>query len=209
MPEPFQIVCSRAVPLLVPDIDTDVITPMRRMGGGLGGRGLDYYAFESLRYIGGDGDRGEPNPACPLNDPELALAQVLLAGANFGSGSSRETAPMAIAMLGFRVLIAPSFGDIFYANCFQQGLLPIVLPETTVAELACWQVELQVDLSGQTITPIGAESIPFEVNPLRKICLLEGVDFIGLAVARSDDINRYQLQARRETPWIFAVENAS
>jgi 3-isopropylmalate/(R)-2-methylmalate dehydratase small subunit len=197
---------SRAVPLLLPDIDTDVITPMRRMGLTTEGRGLDHYAFESLRYVGGDGDLGEPDPAFPLNDPALAGAQILITGPNFGTGSSRETAPMAIALLGFRVLVGPGFGDIFFANCFQQGLLPIVLPEDSVSQLAAHHGDLAVDLDHQTITPSGGAPVPFEVNALRKTCLLEGLDLVGLALARRDQIDAYQQRARRERPWLFGVE---
>ncbi|MCU1352778.1 MAG: 3-isopropylmalate dehydratase, small subunit [Acidimicrobiales bacterium] len=208
MTEPFAPVRSRAVPLLLPNIDTDVITPMRRITGASGGRGLAYYAFESLRYQGGDGDLGEPDPGFPLNDPAFAGAQIMLTGTNFGSGSSRETAPVAIAMLGFRVLVGPSFGDIFYANCFQQGLLPIVLPADVVAGLAAHDGELLVDLEHQTITPAGgaAATVPFEVNALRKTCLLEGLDLVGLALAHRDDIDRYQQQARRDRPWLYTVD---
>jgi 3-isopropylmalate/(R)-2-methylmalate dehydratase small subunit len=208
MPEPFRPVRSRAVPLLLPNIDTDVITPMRRITGVSGKRRLDYYAFESLRYLGGDGDLGEPDVGFPLNDPALAGAQIMLTGPNFGSGSSRETAPIAIAMLGFRVLIGPSFGDIFYANCFQQRLLPIVLPEDVVARLAAHDGELLVDVEHQTITPAGGagELVPFEVNALRKTCLLEGLDLVGLALAHHDEIDRYQQQARHDRPWLYPVD---
>lgn len=206
MSEPFPTVRSKAVPLLLPDIDTDVITPMRRLGGGPGGRGLDYYAFEALRYVGGDGDLGEPDPNFPLNDPALAGAQILLTGRNFGSGSSRETAPMALVMLGFRVLIGSSFGDIFHANCFQQGLLPIVLPEGVVAGLAADDCELCIDLESETIIPACGQPVPFDVNALRKMCLLEGLDLVGIALARQDDIRLHQEQARRERPWLFTPE---
>jgi 3-isopropylmalate/(R)-2-methylmalate dehydratase small subunit len=197
--DPLVRVQSVAVPLLLANIDTDVITPMRRLTGGAT-HPLHHYAFEAMRYIGGDGDTGAPDPSFPLNDPAFAGAQIMVTGPNFGCGSSRETAPMAIAALGFRVLIGAGFGDIFFNNCFQQGLLPIVVPPDVVARLAG---ELTVDLDTQTITTSDGSVIDFDVNPLRKACLLEGTDLVGLTLGYADDVVSWQARDRVAHPWVW------
>ena len=196
--EPLRVITSWAVPIRVANIDTDVITPMRRITGG-NEHPMHHYAFEAMRYVGGDGDVGEPDPSFPLNDPELAGAQIMLTGPGFGIGSSRETAPMALAALGFRVLIGPSFGDIFFNNCFQQAILPIVVPDEIVERL---RGVIGVDLEGQTITS-GAETISFDVNPLRKLCLLDGTDLLGLTLSHVDAITEWQAADRERRPWVW------
>lgn len=197
--EPLRTVRSRAVPILAPNIDTDVITPMRRITGG-SARPLHHYAFEPLRYIDGDGDAGEPDPAFPLNDPARRGSAIMLTGPNFGCGSSRETAPQAIAELGFRVLIGSSFGDIFYNNCFQQGILPVVVPPEVVDHL---DGVITVDLESQTVTAGDGPPTRFEVNPLRKACLLEGTDLIGLTLGYHDQIAEWQRRDRTGRPWVW------
>jgi 3-isopropylmalate dehydratase, small subunit len=200
--EALTAVQSWAMPLLLANIDTDVITPMRRITGGAI-HPLAHYAFESLRYTGGDGDTGEPDPAFALNDPAFAGAEIMLTGPNFGCGSSRETAPMAIAALGFRVLIGSSFGDIFFNNCFQQGILPIVLPADEIERLAADRGTLAVDVDAQTITDVHGRMIDFDVNALRKACLLEGTDLVGLTLAYASDIDAFQARDRSARPWIW------
>lgn len=197
--EPLRHLRSVAVPILIANVDTDVITPMRRIVGG-SQHPLHHYAFEALRYHGGDGDSGAPDPAFPLNDPLYAGASIMLTGANFGCGSSRETAPAAIAALGFRVLIGPSFGDIFFNNCFQQGILPIVLDAAVVAGLVG---ELSVDVDAQTLSAADGTVIGFEVNPLRKACLLEGTDLIGMSLRYGDMIGEWQERDRAVRPWVW------
>jgi len=197
--EPLRVVRSVAVPILVPNVDTDVITPMRRITGGAA-QPMHHYAFEAMRYLGGDGDTGAPDPSFPLNDPALTGAQIMLTGPNFGCGSSRETAPMAIAALGFRVLIGTSFGDIFFNNCFQQGILPIVVDDDVVHAL---RGELTVDLDAQTITSKDGALVAFDVNPLRKACLLEGTDLVGLSLGYADIIAEWQARDRSARAWAW------
>ncbi len=197
--EPLRAVRSIAVPLLVANVDTDLITPMRRITGGTR-HPLHHYAFEALRYLGGDGDTGRPDPDFPLNDARYAGASIMLTGPNFGCGSSRETAPMAIAALGFRVLIGSSFGDIFFNNCFQQGILPITMDPATVAGLGG---ELSVDLEAQTVTAADGTVTGFEVNPLRRACLLEGTDLIGMSLRQAERIREWQERDRAVRPWVW------
>jgi 3-isopropylmalate/(R)-2-methylmalate dehydratase small subunit len=188
------------------NVDTDVITPMRRLTGGTSHR-LDHYAFEAIRYVGGDGDVGAPDPAFPLNDPALAGSEIMLTGTNFGCGSSRETAPIALAMLGFRVLIGSTYGDIFFSNCFQQGILPISLGEDDIRRLAARPGELiEVDLVREEVTGPDGIQLRFDVNPLRKACLLEGTDLVGLTLARANEIDEFEQQHRSANAWIFDIE---
>ena len=143
-----------------------------------------------------------------LNNPRYQGATILLARSNFGCGSSREHAPWALSEYGFRTVIAPSFADIFYNNCFKNGMLPIVLPEEQVDELfeACFAnegYELTADLERQVvITPEGKE-FAFEVDEFRKHCLLNGLDDIGLTLQQSDAIKAYEEKMQQKTPWIF------
>ena len=165
--EKFEIVRSNAVPWLMPNVDTDIITPMKRILKNYDR--LQDFAFEPYRFVDGDGDKGELNPDFPLNKPEYAGAKIMITGENFGSGSSRETAPEAIAKLGIRCLIGTSFGGIFFKNCFQQGILPIVFPEEVVGELAALDPseEVVVDLHDQTVSFRG-KTLPFDVEPIRR-----------------------------------------
>jgi 3-isopropylmalate/(R)-2-methylmalate dehydratase small subunit len=135
--EPFETITSRAVPLLVDNVDTDVITPMKRIMEG--GDAIVAYAFEPLRFD----ETGEPRPGFPIDDPAYAGARILVVGANFGCGSSRETAVWAVAGLGYRCVIGTSFGDIFFSNCFKNGVLPVTLGEASVTEVAAAARERQ------------------------------------------------------------------
>ena len=142
-----------------------------------------------------------------LNQPRFAGASVLLARKNFGCGSSREHAPWALDQFGFRAIIAPSFADIFFNNSFKNGLLPIVLPESTVAQLfdevlAFPGYQLTIDLDRQVIVRPQGEEIPFEVNAFRKYCLLNGLDDIGLTLRHADKIRLYEAERLAQKPWL-------
>lgn len=199
--KPFAVIESPAVSLLVPDIDTDVITPMKRLME-RSPHPLSHYAFESMRYLGGDADTGRPDPSFPLNQTLAEEAAIMFVGENFGCGSSRESAPSAIADLGFRCLIGSSFGGIFFNNCFQNGILPIVLPESTVIRLAGLAGTFTVDLAKQVIDTPDREEIGFDCNPFRKQCLLEGLDDIGMTLARTHAITVFTERDQVSRPWL-------
>jgi len=201
--ERFTSVQGRAIPLLVPDIDTDVITPIKRVM--QGGDALTRYAFESLRYR----EDGSPDPECPLNQEAYREAPILLAGANFACGSSRETAVWAVRGLGIRCIIAPSFGEIFFDSCFENGLLPIALPVAELDALAAEAAagELCVDLERCEITPPSGRVIPFSVHPLQREALLSGRDSIELTLSREPEIEAFQLRDRELRPWVYELDD--
>lgn len=199
-------------PLDRANVDTDLIIPKQFLKS-IKRTGFGDNLFDELRYL----DEGYPgqdnsvrpiNPDFVLNQPRYQDAKILLARQNFGCGSSREHAPWALNEYGFRTVIAPSFADIFYNNCFKNGMLPIVLPEEQVDELfeACFAnegYELTADLERQVvITPEGKE-FAFEVDEFRKHCLLNGLDDIGLTLQQSDAIKAYEEKMQQKTPWIF------
>jgi len=169
--------------------------------------------FDEWRYL----DHGEPgmdnsgralNPDFVLNLPQYEGAQVMLARENFGCGSSREHAPWALQDYGFRVIIAPSFADIFFNNCFKNGVLPIVQNAEVVDRLfnavtAGEGYQLTVDLQSQTITTPDGETIPFEVDAFRKHCLLEGLDDIALTMEHVEAIKAYEVKRKQQAPWLF------
>lgn len=199
-------------PLDRANVDTDLIIPKQFLKS-IKRTGFGPNLFDELRYL----DEGQPGQDCrqrPLN-PEFVLnksrfkgAQVLLARRNFGCGSSREHAPWALTDFGFRTVIAPSFADIFFNNSFKNGLLPIVLEEEIVDQLFS-AVEitegysLTIDLANQQIIKPDGSAIPFEVDPFRKHCLLEGLDDIGLTLQDADAIRAYESKRRQEAPWLF------
>jgi len=199
------------------NVDTDAIIPKQFLKS-IRKTGFGPNLFDEWRYL----DRGEPgqdpasrqpNPDFVLNQPRYAGASVLLARKNFGCGSSREHAPWAIEQYGFRALIAPSFADIFFNNCFKNGLLPIVLPEATVSQLfdavhAAPGYQLTVDLERQLIVRPQGEDIPFDVQPFRKYCLLNGLDDIGLTLRHADKIRTYESQRLAAKPWLARTMNA-
>jgi len=197
---------SVAAPLMLQNVDTDVIIPMRRIATARRGQDLSRYAFEPLRY-GPEGADGPENPDFVLNRPELRGAEILIAGENFGCGSSREPAVWVVQGLGFRVIIAPSFGDIFFGNCFQRGVLPIVLPRSTVDAFAEAALEpgahFVVDLERCEVTTPAGECVPFEVNALRREALLEGLDDIGITRRREAEIAAFQSVDRERHPWVY------
>jgi 3-isopropylmalate/(R)-2-methylmalate dehydratase small subunit len=146
-------------------------------------------------------------PEFVLNDPRYAGASILLARENFGCGSSREHAPWALADYGFRVILAPSFADIFFSNCFKNGILPVVLPGGTVERLFALAgghkaLEMAVDLPAQTLSTAG-EVIGFAVDPFRKHCLIEGLDDIGLTLQHLDAIRAFEERRRAAAPWLY------
>ncbi|NCA69870.1 MAG: 3-isopropylmalate dehydratase small subunit [Sphingobacteriia bacterium] len=210
--EPFENFTGRVAPLDRANVDTDAIIPKQFLKS-IKRTGFGPYLFDELRYL----DRGEPemdcthrplNPEFVLNDPRYQGASILLARENFGCGSSREHAPWALADYGFRVIIAPSFADIFYNNCFKNGLLPIVLPAETVDRLfasahGAEALRISVDLPGQVLTLETGECIPFELDAGNKRRLVEGLDDIGLTLQQADAIRAYETRRRREAPWLF------
>jgi 3-isopropylmalate/(R)-2-methylmalate dehydratase small subunit len=191
------IVC----PLDRSNVDTDAIIPKQFLKS-IKRSGFGVNLFDEWRYL----DNGEPGFV--LNKPRYRGAQVLLARENFGCGSSREHAPWALADYGFRVIIAPSFADIFFNNSFKNGILPIVVDERKVDQLfteveATEGYKLKVDLEAQTIITPSAEVITFEVDAFRKHCLLNGLDDIGLTLQHVEDIKAYEQKQAEITPWLF------
>ncbi|HPK32995.1 MAG TPA: 3-isopropylmalate dehydratase small subunit, partial [Ottowia sp.] len=149
----------------------------------------------------------KPNPDFVLNQPRYQGASILLARKNFGCGSSREHAPWALQQFGFRAILAPSFADIFFNNCFKNGLLPIVLPESAVARLfdevaAFPGYQLTVDLERQVVVKPDGSTLPFDVQPFRKYCLLNGLDDIGLTLRHKDKIQAYEANRLATKPWL-------
>lgn len=179
-------------PLFQADIDTDQIIPKQFLKS-IKRTGFGANVFNDWRFL----NDGSPNPEFVLNAPRYQGASILLAGKNFGCGSSREHAPWALAEYGFRVIIAPSFADIFYNNSFKIGLLPIVLDENTVALLVekCQNQEgyqLTIDLENQTVTDSAGFSANFEVDEFRRFCLLNGLDDIGLTLQHENKISEFE-----------------
>lgn len=199
--QPFTIVTGAAAHLPRANVDTDVIIRIERLTT-LPNEELGAYAFEALRYR----DDGSDDPDFILNQPAFRGAPVLLAGDNFGCGSSREGAVVALQGLGLRCVIAPSFGDIFFSNCFQNGVLPIRLPAPEVEALAaaCAHGEpLTVDLERQAIrTAAGAETA-FTVDPMRREGLLHGLDDVGLTLKDKALIQQWQQADRSRRPWAW------
>ena len=199
--ETFAVVTSKATPLLIDNIDTDVITPIGRV---LEGRdAVVKYAFEPMRFT----RDGALDPACPLNDPAFAGAQILIGGDNFGCGSSRETAVWAVRGLGYRVVIAKSFGDIFFSNCFKNGVLAVQLPAEQVdrlAEAAARGETVSVDLQSQRITS-GDSEAAFAVSSLRKEMLASGLDDLGLISRRAEAISEFERADKIARPWVYQL----
>jgi 3-isopropylmalate/(R)-2-methylmalate dehydratase small subunit len=196
--EPFVKLTGVAAPLDRANADTDQIIPKQFLKR-IERTGFGQFLFFDWRYLA---DGTTPNPEFELNAPALRGAEILVTGKNFGCGSSREHAPWALLDYGFRALIAPSYADIFYNNCFKNGILPITLPEETVDSLIA---ELQanpgatmtVDLQSQTITRPSGGTIPFEVDPFRRELLLNGLDDIGLTLQHEPDITAFEQRTHR------------
>ena len=193
------------------NVDTDAIIPKQFLKS-IKKTGFGPNLFDEWRYL----DKGEPgvpesdrkpNPDFVLNQPRYKGASILLARKNFGCGSSREHAPWALDQYGFRAILAPSFADIFFNNSFKNGLLPIVLPEATIAQLfdevaAFPGYTLTVDLERQVIVKPQGEEIPFDVIAFRKYCLLNGFDDIGLTLRQSDKIKAFEAERLAKKPWL-------
>lgn len=193
------------------NVDTDAIIPKQFLKS-IKRTGFGPNLFDEWRYLdkgepGMDPASRQPNPDFVLNQPRYAGASILLARRNFGCGSSREHAPWAIAQYGFRALIAPSYADIFFNNCFKNGLLPIVQPEEVVSQLfaevaATPGYRLTIDLGRQRIVKPDGSEIAFDVQPFRKYCLLGGLDDIGLTLRHQDDIRAFEARRLAAKPWL-------
>ena len=213
----FTVLDGIVAPMDRANVDTDMIIPKQFLKS-IKRSGFGPNLFDELRYL----DEGQPgqdcsarplNPEFPLNFPRYKSASILIARENFGCGSSREHAPWALEDYGFRCVIAPSFADIFFNNCFKNGVLPIVLPAAKVDELftAMYAEEgytLKVDLSAQSVITPAGESISFEVDSFRKNCLLNGLDDIGLTLQDADDIRKFEAKWQTKSPWLFREHSA-
>lgn len=206
----FRVLKAGVAPLDRANVDTDAIIPKQYLKS-IHRSGFGRYLFDEWRYL----DRGEPdmdctqrprNPGFVLNMPGYAQAQILLARENFGCGSSREHAVWALADYGFRAVLAPGFADIFYNNCFKNGVLPVVLPAAQIDRLF-QEVHpgytLTIDLPAQTVILPCGDRLPFEIAPERKRRLLEGLDDIGITLEHAEEIRRHEASRRREVPWLF------
>ena len=210
----FTLHTGIAAPMDRANIDTDMIIPKQFLKS-IKRSGFGKNLFDELRYL----DEGQPDQECtgrPLNE-EFVLNQaryegtsVLLARENFGCGSSREHAPWALEDFGVRSVIAPSFAEIFYNNCFKNGLLPIVLDEAQIDQLfsevqANDGYELTIDLENQCVVTPSGEKLAFEIDGFRKHCLLNGLDDIGLTLQHAADISAYETKRKAEAPWLFGA----
>jgi 3-isopropylmalate/(R)-2-methylmalate dehydratase small subunit len=200
-------------PLDRENVDTDAIIPKQFLKS-IHRSGFGPNLFDAWRYLdtgepGMDPSTRRPNPDFVLNQPRYHGASILLARKNFGCGSSREHAPWALQQFGFRAIIAPSYADIFFNNCFKNGLLPIVLPDFHLDHLfqevaAHMGYRLAIDLPAQTVATPSGQVMRFEVEPFRKECLVNGWDDIGLSLRRQDAIRAYEEKRRASEPWIFS-----
>jgi 3-isopropylmalate/(R)-2-methylmalate dehydratase small subunit len=208
---PFRIHTGLVAPMDRENVDTDAIIPKQFLKS-IKRSGFGPNLFDEWRYLdhgepGQDPATRRPNPEFVLNQARYHGASVLLARKNFGCGSSREHAPWALDQFGFRTIIAPSFADIFFNNCFKNGLLPIVLPEEVVSRLfdetiAFIGYQLTVDLEQQIVVKPDGATIPFEVQPFRKFCLLGGFDDIGLTLRHADKIRAFEAERLLTKPWL-------
>jgi 3-isopropylmalate/(R)-2-methylmalate dehydratase small subunit len=210
--QPFTQHTGLVAPLDRANVDTDAIIPKQFLKS-VKRTGFGVNLFDTWRYQ----DHGEPdqmigqrpvNPDFPLNQPRYQGASILLARENFGCGSSREHAVWALQDYGFRCVIATSFAEIFYSNCFKNGMLPIVLDPETVDRLLAKvtttpNYQLCIDLPRQTLFTPEGEAIPFAVDKFRKHCLINGLDEIGLTMQHAEAIRAYEVRRRREAPWLF------
>ena len=210
----FTVLEGLVAPMDRANVDTDLIIPKQFLKS-IKRSGFGPNLFDELRYL----DEGQPgqdcstrpvNPDFPLNFERYQGASILLARENFGCGSSREHAPWALEDYGFRCIIAPSYADIFYNNCFKNGVLPIVLDAQAVDGLFQQMYDnegyqLTVDLARQVVTTPSGEELRFDVDDFRKHCLLNGLDDIGLTLQSADAIRSYESRLREQSPWLFDV----
>jgi 3-isopropylmalate/(R)-2-methylmalate dehydratase small subunit len=211
MPKPFHKLTAIAAPIMQSNIDTDVIIRIERLVGNNIRSTLGKWAFGSLRYL----PDGSENPGFILNREPYRQAEILVTGPNFGCGSSREGAVWSLQEMGIRAVIGSGFGDIFFANCFQNGILPIILDKKVVDGLAA-EIEITqgagrvaIDLKAQTITSPAGKTLRFDIDPRRRDGLLQGLDEVMLTLKRDDDIRAFQAADRAARPWIhFAGKSA-
>ncbi|KOR15812.1 3-isopropylmalate dehydratase [Acinetobacter sp. C15] len=199
-------------PLDRANVDTDLIIPKQFLKS-IKRTGFGDNLFDELRYLdegypGQDNSKRPLNPDFVLNQPRYQSANILIARKNFGCGSSREHAPWALNEYGFRTVIAPSFADIFFNNCFKNGMLPVILSEEIVEKLfqECAENEgytLTVDLAAQEVKTPSGQAFAFDIDPFRKHCLLNGLDDIGLTLQNADAIHEFERQAKVARPWVF------
>jgi 3-isopropylmalate/(R)-2-methylmalate dehydratase small subunit len=199
----FKSLTGIAAPLPMMNVDTDMIIPKQFLKT-IKRTGLGKHLFDEMRYDAS----GKKIPDFVLNRPAYRKASILVAGENFGCGSSREHAPWALLDFGIRCVIAPSFADIFYNNCFKNGILPIVLPKEDVAKLLDdaergANAVISIDLEKQEITGPDGGCLRFEIDPFRKHCLLNGLDDIGLTLQKAADIDTYEARQRAAQPWLW------
>ena len=199
----FETLNTVGVPLDRGNVDTDAIIPARYLKT-LKRTGLGAGLFFAWRYD----EEGAERPGFPLNRPEFRGGRVLVAGENFGCGSSREHAVWALMDFGFRAVIAPSFSDIFYNNCLKNGMLPVALPAPEVKSLIDALLDapggkVVVDLAAQKVSGPNGDVHRFAVDPFAKTCLLEGLDEIGLTLTHAPEIDRYERERKKATPWLF------
>ncbi|HEY5719855.1 MAG TPA: 3-isopropylmalate dehydratase small subunit [Thermohalobaculum sp.] len=204
--EKFTTLTAVAAPLDMINVDTDMIIPKQFLKT-IKRTGLGKNLFDEMRY---NAD-GSENPDFVLNKPAHRKAQILVAGDNFGCGSSREHAPWAIQDFGIRCVIAPTFADIFYNNCFKNGILPIALPQEDVDKLMDdanrgANAIVTIDLEAQTITGPDGGLIKFEIDAFKKHCLLNGLDEVGLTLQKADAISAFEEKRKAATPWLAAAE---
>jgi len=205
--ESFTQISGAAAPLLLANVDTDVIIRIERLTNE-SRADLGRFAFEALRYRGD----GSEDPTFVLNAPQYRSAPILITGANFGCGSSREGAVWALRSMGFRCIIGTSFGDIFHNNCFENGVLAITLDAAIVQNLmlrAQQGATFTVDLTTEQISQAGSEAIPFRVDALRRQCLLAGLDAVALTLRDEDRITAWQNEDRMRRPWAWSVASTA
>jgi 3-isopropylmalate/(R)-2-methylmalate dehydratase small subunit len=191
--QPIDRVEGRAIPFGRKNVDTDIIIPAQWLKT-ISREGLGKGAFETVRA----------EPGNVFDDPEFASAPILIAGDNFGCGSSREHAAWALTDLGITAVIAPSFSDIFSSNAFKNGILTVVLPQEAVDRLmeVAATDPIHIDLESQTVTTSFQDRFTFEIDPFRKTCLMQGLDEIGLTLAKTDAISAYEAKLASEKPWL-------
>ncbi len=198
----FDKLTGIAAPLAMVNVDTDMIIPKQYLKT-IKRSGLGTALFDEMRRL----DDGSENPDFVLNQPAWRDSEILVTGENFGCGSSREHAPWALKDFGIRCIIAPSYADIFYNNCFKNGILPIALPQAEVDVLMDEarkgaNARLAVDLEAQTVTTTDGREIRFEIDPFRKHCLLNGLDDIALTLEKAPAIAAYEDRVATERPWV-------
>lgn len=201
--EKFTKLSAIAAPLPMANIDTDMIIPQQYLKT-IKRTGLGKHAFSNIRYH----DDGSEREDFVLNKPAYRNAEILVTGENFGCGSSREHAPWALLDFGIKCVIGTSFADIFYGNCFKNGILPIILPQATIDLLLDdasrgANAIITVDLEAQEISGPDGGKVSFEIDPYRRHCLLNGLDDIGLTLQKKDKISTYEAQKRLSQPWLF------